>query len=80
MPAQSDVRTEWVNLSIHGLRWTPDGLDRARELVWKRLAALAAEGWVALYPPETEGVLQQGRGLSGPVVVGARLDLRRTRA
>lgn len=75
--AYGNQRVEWVNLSIHRLPWTPDGIARAREIVRQRQARLEQEGWVALRSVEDTGVLQQGRSLRGPVIVGARLDLRR---
>jgi hypothetical protein len=73
------ARTEWVNLSIHRLQWNPEGLARARELVRQRQAALAAEGWLCLNSADDHDVLHRGRGLNGPVVIGASLRLRRAR-
>lgn len=77
METGGNQRIEWVNLSGYRLAWTPEGIARARQIVRQRQAQLEREGWVALRSAEDYGVLQQGRGLRGPVIVGARLELRR---
>jgi serine/threonine protein kinase len=65
-----------VNLVPENIRWSPDGLQRARRLAAKALREATIDGW----EPASIGVpfkLVEGRTISGPIVESAILKLER---
>ena len=65
-----------VNLLPQSIRWTPDGLQRARRLAAQALVDVTTDGW----EPASIGEpyrLVEGRTISGPVVESAILKLER---
>ena len=65
-----------VNLLPHGIRWTPDGLQRARRLAADALRDATVDGW----EPSSIGEpirLVQGRTIGGTIVERAILSLER---
>jgi serine/threonine protein kinase len=65
-----------VNLVPENIRWSPDGLQKARRLAAKALREATTNGW----EPASIGVpfqLVEGKTISGPVVESAVLKLER---
>jgi hypothetical protein len=68
-----------VNLLPESLRWSPDGLERARQLAVDALREATVDGW----EPASIGApyrLIEGRSISGPVVESIILTLERLAA
>jgi serine/threonine protein kinase len=80
LPKTSRARLERrelvVNLVPENIRWSPDGLQKARRLAAKALREATIDGW----EPASIGVpfkLMEGKTISGPVVESAVLKLER---
>jgi len=66
-----------VDLSAERLMWNGQGMERARELIQKRVDEMRRQGWELAGSIRDPGVLQQGQSLRGVTIRSAVLFLRR---